>query len=145
MIALASFGLKQIPFSSQGSESGKYPFVPSGSFNELILEIEKIHDGDPSAIIVRGPQGSGKSATKYGLNEHFSKKGVTIIQINLSSASQAKKNSAGLNGWMMSSCSIYTTFEQFNYGEKKLDPQPPKFTTSPRPKEGNQPKITANK
>ena len=22
----------------------------------------------------------------------------------------------------MSSCSIYTTFEQFNYGEKKLDP-----------------------
>ena len=85
MIALASFGLKQIPFSSQGSESGKYPFVPSGSFNELILEIEKIHDGDPSAIIVRGPQGSGKSATKYGLNDYFSKKGITVIQVNLSS------------------------------------------------------------
>ena len=30
------FGLKIIPFKSQGHETGTYPFVPSDSFNELI-------------------------------------------------------------------------------------------------------------
>ena len=40
---VSEYNLKEIPFSSQGSESGKYPFVPSESFNELISEIKKIH------------------------------------------------------------------------------------------------------
>ena len=82
---VSEYNLKEIPFSSQGSESGKYPFVPSESFNELISEIKKIHNGDPSAIIVRGPQGSGKSATKYGLNAYFKDENVTILQVNLAS------------------------------------------------------------
>ena len=84
---LEKYGLKAIPFQSQGSESGKYPFVSSDSFNELISEIEKIHDQkDSSAIIVQGPQGSGKTATRNGIQDYFSQKSdVTIISVNLSS------------------------------------------------------------
>jgi hypothetical protein len=84
---IEEYGLKAIPFKSQGSESGKYPFVPSDSFNELIAEIEKIHQQkDSSAIIVQGPQGSGKTATRNGLHDYFSQKSdVAIISVNLSS------------------------------------------------------------
>lgn len=82
-----TFGLKTIPFSSQASETGKYPFVPSNSFNELIEEIEKIHEQkDSSAIIVRGPQGSGKSATRKGVVDAFSgKTNIAVIAVSLSS------------------------------------------------------------
>ena len=84
---LEKYGLKAIPFKSQGSESGKYPFVPSDSFNELISEIEKIREQkDSGGIIVQGPQGSGKTATRNGINNYFSQKsGIAIISVNLSS------------------------------------------------------------
>ena len=84
---IEEYGLKTIPFKSQGSESGKYPFVPSNSFNELISEIEKIHEQkDSSAIIVQGPQGSGKTATRNGIVNSFSQKpNIAIIAVNLSS------------------------------------------------------------
>jgi hypothetical protein len=86
-VLLEKYGLKVIPFQSQGSESGKYPFVPSESFNDLISEIEKIYDQkDSSAIIVQGPQGSGKTATRNGIHNYFAQKsGVAIISVNLSS------------------------------------------------------------
>ena len=84
---IEKYGLKTIPFQSQGSESGKYPFVPSESFNELISEIEKIQQQkDSGAIIVQGPQGSGKTATRKGLVEAFSSKSeIGIITVHLSS------------------------------------------------------------
>ena len=84
---IEKYGLKAIPFQSQGSESGKYPFVPSESFNELISEMEKIQEQkDSGAIIVQGPQGSGKTATRNGLFEVFSSKSeVGIITVHLSS------------------------------------------------------------
>ena len=84
---IEEYGLKAIPFKSQGSESGKYPFVPSESFNELISEIEKIHEQkDSAAIIVQGPQGSGKTATRNGISNYFTQKhGVATISVSLSS------------------------------------------------------------
>ena len=87
LMLIEKYGLKAIPFQSQASESGKYPFVPSESFNELILEIEKIQQQkDSSAIIVQGPQGSGKTATRNGIHNYFSQKsGIAIFSISLSS------------------------------------------------------------
>ena len=84
---IESYGLKAIPFQSQASESGKYPFVPSESFNQLISEIEKTQQQkDSRAIIVQGPQGSGKTATRNGIHNYFSQKsGIAIISISLSS------------------------------------------------------------
>ena len=86
-MSIEKYGLKTIPFQSQGSETGKYPFVPSESFNLLISEIDKIQQQkDSGAIIVQGPQGSGKTATKKGLVEAFSSRsGVGIITVHLSS------------------------------------------------------------
>ena len=86
-MSIEKFGLKLIPFKSQGSDTGKYPFVPSNSFNELISEIKKIQDQkDSGAIIVRGPQGSGKTATRNGIINNFSEKAnIAIIAVNLSS------------------------------------------------------------
>jgi len=83
----SKFGLKVIPFKSQGSETGKYQFIPSESFNELIAEIEKIREQKNSgAIIIQGPQGSGKTATRNGIVKAFSQKsGVAIIAVYLSS------------------------------------------------------------
>ncbi len=84
---LEKYGLKLIPFKSQGSESGKYPFVPSESFNNLISEIQEIReDKDAGSIIFRGPQGSGKTATRNGiLNNFLQQTDVGIIAVNLSS------------------------------------------------------------
>ncbi len=81
------YGLKSIPFKSQGSDTGKYPFVPSNSFDELISEIKKIQDQkDSGAIIVRGPQGSGKTATRNGIVNRFANESnIVIITVNLSS------------------------------------------------------------
>ena len=85
--SLSYYGLQRIPFKSQGSESGKYPFVPSETFNELISEIEKIYEqNDSGAIIVQGPQGSGKTATRNGILKSFChKSGVSILAVSLSS------------------------------------------------------------
>ena len=87
MKSFAEYGLNQNPFSSQGTETGRYPFVPSKAFNELIARIEKIRvQKDSSAIIVQGPQGSGKSATRNGIKDTFAKKPNTVvIQTSLSS------------------------------------------------------------
>ena len=87
MKTLSDYGLNENPFSSQASDSGKYPFVPSTAFKELISDIEGVLDNrDAIGIIVRGPQGSGKTATKRGLQDYFSQKNnVRRIEVTLSS------------------------------------------------------------
>ena len=87
MKSLADYGLTRNSFSSQGSESGRYPYVEAKAFNDLVNEIQKIRNqSDASAIIVQGPQGSGKTATRNGLVKHFTQQSdVGIIKTNLSS------------------------------------------------------------
>jgi len=65
-------GLKKIPFALQGSDTGEYSYVRSHSFDTLIENIIQIRDSkNPQAIILRGPQGSGKTATKRELLKKF--------------------------------------------------------------------------
>ena len=88
---LAEYGLKEIPFKSLATDTGQYPFVPSSSFNELITEISTMRAAkDPSAIIIQGPQGSGKTATKNGIKNKFkAEKDVIILHITLTSVDLA--------------------------------------------------------
>ena len=87
MKTLADYGLKSNPFSSQGSETGKYPYVEVKAFKKLIHLIEEIkRTSDGSAVVVQGPQGSGKTAAKNGLVKHFSNQPeIGIIAVDLSS------------------------------------------------------------
>ena len=76
--------LKKIPFKSLATDTGQYEHVLSRPFNELTEEIAKIRASDPAAIIIQGPQGSGKTATKNGIKNKFqTEKNVAIIHVNL--------------------------------------------------------------
>ena len=91
MKSLAEYGLKINPFSSQGSETGRYPYVEAKEFKRLIHIIEEIkRQNDASAVIVQGPQGSGKTAARNGIIKYFSNQPKTgIITVNLSSLNVA--------------------------------------------------------
>ena len=74
------FGLKAIPLKSQGSDTDEYDFVPSSMFNDLVDEIERVLTTiDPRAIIVQGPQGSGKTATRRALVSRYQDKPDHIV------------------------------------------------------------------
>ena len=72
MKKIADYGLKEIPFKSQGTHTGKYPYVPSTEFKKLTDEIHRVLEGDPRGMLVRGPQGSGKTATREELVKMYS-------------------------------------------------------------------------
>ena len=83
----SDFGLRKNPFSTQGSDTNKTDFVPTKAFKELTDKINQVrHQKNSRAIIVQGPQGSGKTATKKGLDQQYSAQSdVGIIQVTLSS------------------------------------------------------------
>ena len=83
----SGFGLRKNPFSTQGSDTSKTDFVPTKAFKELTDKIDQVrHQKNSRAIIVQGPQGSGKTATKKGLDQQYSAQSdVGIIQVTLSS------------------------------------------------------------
>ena len=86
MKKIEDYGLKEIPFKSQGTHTGKYPYVPSTEFNRLTGEIDRVLSGDPRGMLVRGPQGSGKTATRSALvNKYDNMQDQIVISQRVSS------------------------------------------------------------
>jgi len=81
------FGLRRIPFKSLGTDTGQYPFVPGSAFRELTSAINAIRaTKEVYAIVIQGPQGSGKTATKNGIKTEFQgQNDVAILHVTLSS------------------------------------------------------------
>ena len=84
---LNEYGLKRIPFKSLATDTGQYEIVFSRPFNELISEIDNIRaetNKEAAAIIIQGPQGSGKTATKKGIKQRFeTETRIVIIHFSL--------------------------------------------------------------
>jgi len=74
------FGLKEIPFEPLGTETGKYPIIRSSDFDELI---RKAHDSridrKTDVVLVRAPQGAGKTAISSEVNSEFKKDPKTTV------------------------------------------------------------------
>ena len=72
--------LTLIPFNPSGTETGEYPDVRSDDFDTIIKHAKELKsDKKTDLIIVKGPQGGGKTATTSGIIKDFENDANTIV------------------------------------------------------------------